>query len=110
MPQTLMTSRSRQAEKFPSQSARMTVDGPARRAVAPHFAQQFFAREHAVRVVGESDQQLVFLGGELDGVSSDADVAGAEVDRERRDAELPLVASAFGAAQNGCHARAELWV
>jgi hypothetical protein len=64
----------------------MTVDGPARRAVAPHFAQQFFAREYAVRVVGESDQQLVFLGGELDRVSSDADVPCAEVDRERRGA------------------------
>ncbi len=95
-----MTSFCGWAEVVP-ESTCVAIDGSAGRPVAPYAAQEFFAGEHAVRVAGQRDQQLVFLGGELDRLLAEADLASGEIDGERPEPQLPAVAPALGAAQNG---------
>ena len=78
----------------------MTVEraSPAAVRMAPHIAQQLFAREYARRLTGEHAQQLVLLARELEPVLLDLHDPCGEVDRQPADAEHPLTPAAMRTA------------
>ena len=84
--------------------------GPAAVRVAPHIAQQLFAREHAGRLGDQRLQQRELLGGQLDALLADLDLARQVVDDQRPGAADPRGRPLVGSAKQRADPSAQLRV
>ena len=81
----------------------------ARGPEAPDVAEQLLLAVDALGILGERDQQVELLRGELDDGAADADEARGQVDLEVAHGEA-RVTRAGGAPEDGAHARDQLLV
>src|SRR5581483_1903953 len=96
--------------QLPPQPRRVRVERPRARPgpEAPDVAEQLVLREHAMRVRGEVEEQLVLLLREIDTPALEGDETGAAVDDERPRDEWRR--GGAGAAQHRPHPLDELVV
>jgi hypothetical protein len=64
---------------------------PTERAEAPHISQELLLPEHALGVLGQRDEELVLLGGELHGLSGQPDHPRGQVDLEVSDGQARVL-------------------
>ena len=83
--------------------------GPPERPKPPHVTEKLLLVEHALGILGEGDQEVELLRGELDDDAADADEARGQIDLEVADGQ-PRVARAGSAAEDRAHARDQLLV
>src|SRR5271157_3858984 len=101
------------AAQLAAEAAGVAVEcaGAAGRRVSPQVRQELLLVEDSSRVAGEVCQQVVLQTPQVDGSAAYRDLARGGVDRQRADAQRPvLCAAGRGSAQDGPQARAKLKV